>query len=456
MLSNASALIKRLTTPLWRAALVGILLGALAGGLAFQTERQTEVTALIRLYQPLDPDQIITNSAPSAETQQSYVSGEIAYLNSQGFAYAVAKQLGGPPPGGITAVQDTQSAVVNMSAIEPDFAAAQRVIDAGIDVYRNHLQEQSRDRSQAAMRAIDEVIDQLQAAPGATPDQSQNDWSQVDGNSAAETSSTESDIAARVQQLQAQRAVIDVQTRRGAPFQVVQPATATDDDGMPSWWLGAMGGGLLGGLVAIAGATAWRRREGVMTTTTAVEAHIERVLLPAVRVDRLDKSSHSYTQLARSLYAQLPSPRSGCIVLMGASAQSGTADVAALIAAAVEEHEPVRVVHLADGSAAMYSLQSPLGLGAEAATIIDGGSVDSSPTLLEAARMADQIIVVAMLGHDVLESVKVAAHLAGRSGVPVSAICTTGRPTPTTAAIEVSGRRRHTIVTPSSGTLQQS
>jgi hypothetical protein len=96
----------------------------------------------------------------------------------------------------------------------------------------------------------------------------------------------------------------------------------------------------------------------------------------------------------------------------------------------------------------MYALESPRGLGAEASTIIDGGSVGSSPALPEAAKMADQIIVVAMLGRDVRESVEVAAQLAGRSGVPVSAICTRGRAAPATPAVEASGRHRHNITTP--------
>jgi hypothetical protein len=398
MHKSARAIFSRWTPPLWPATFAGLMVGALIGGMTLQEHRVSEATALIRLYQPVDPNQIMTGTGTSPDLQQSYISGEITYLSSPGFANAVAKQLNETSPPRVSAIQSAQSSIISLSATRSNFGAAQRIVNAALKVYSDHVQQQTRERGQATIDAINEVISKLQAG-----------------------TSTSNDPQARIQQLDAQRLAIEVQTRRAAPVQVVQPPTMEEVTRVPPWSLGAVGGGLIGGLLALAGALTRRKRVGVITAPSVLEGQIEHVLMPIVRLGALPESSHAYLRLARSLYAQLPSPRPGRILLVGASADSGTEYVAGLIAFAVEEHAPVCVVYLVDG---VQTLDGVEALTEGATAVIDGGSVDTSPALPDEAKDASQIIIVAMIGRDVNESVRAASQLARGSDVPISAVCT--------------------------------
>ncbi|MEI6254658.1 MAG: hypothetical protein WCP30_17820, partial [Mycobacteriaceae bacterium] len=60
-------------------------------------------------------------------------------------------------------------------------------------------------------------------------------------------------------------------------------------------------------------------------------------------------------------------------------------------------------------------------------TVVDGGSLDTSPGLPEAAATARQIIVVVMLGRDLAESVRIVAQFARSARVPVSTVLTRRR-----------------------------
>lgn len=400
--------ISKLTTPMWPAILAGMVVGGLAGAaLSFQGNSGSEATALIRLYQPVDPDQIITGAAPSPDSQQSYISGEIAYLGSPGFNDAVAEQVDEPSPLSLTAVQDGQSSVISISATQPRDAAAQRVVGAALSVYREYAQQQNRQRGQEAIDAMTAVIDQLQ--------------SEVVAPAAGDP--RPNDAQARVAQLDLQRLAIEVQTRRGAPIQVVQPPTVTREEGLPTWSLGAVAGALIGGLLTVAGILAWRRRAGVIATPDAAESHVELVLRPEVGLGGLSESKKYYLPLARNLYAQLPDPRSGRILVVGASVYSGSEAVAGLLAAALREHTPSQLVHLQGGSP-IADVKSTSDPGDAATVVIDGGSVDTTPALPEAAAEATQIIVVIRLGHDTYDDVRVVSQLARRNDIPISAVCT--------------------------------
>src|SRR6476620_4453410 len=116
MSKNARAFVSRWTTPLWRATLAGILVGAAIGGLTWHASSASEATALVRIYQPIDPDQVMTNTAPSPDSQESYLSGEVTYLTSPGFADAVAKELRETIPPPLSATQQGKSSIVSLSA----------------------------------------------------------------------------------------------------------------------------------------------------------------------------------------------------------------------------------------------------------------------------------------------------------------------------------------------------
>ena len=428
MRKTARAIIFRWTTPLWRATLAGILAGAAIGGLACSANAATEMIALVRINQPIDPDEVMTGTAPSPDTQQSYISGEITYLTSPGFADAVAKQLDETNPPPISAAQSGQSSIVSLSTTQPDVPKAKRILNAAITSYTDHVQQQARERGQAAIDALDGVIAQLRAepAPDGTP--------------------TVTDPEAQIGQLLSQRLAIEAQTQRSSSVQVVQPPSVTPASGAPGWSLGAVGGGLIGGLLALAGALAWRKQVGVITSPSSLEDQIDHVLMPTVRLGGLRTSSDAYAGLARSLYAQLPAPRTGRILLVGASANSGTQEVAGLIAFAAAEHVDVRVVHLLDRAQtlSMFEVSSNCPAVAtngvartlgemrdmlpesmyEATVVIDGGSLETSPRLPEAAEDASQIIIVAMIGQDVNATVSMTSRLARDANIPISAVCT--------------------------------
>ena len=422
MRKNARTIVSRWTTPLWPATLAGILVGAAIGGLTLYPSSASEATALVRIYQPIDPDQVMTNIAPSPDSQQSYLSGEVTYLTSPGFADAVAKELRETIPPPLSAIQQGGSLIVSLSATQADFEKAQRSLNAAVKVYSDHVQQQARERAEAAMDALNKVILRIQA------DAKKEEATQIGTpDQLVQAAITrEENLRGTVQLLTFQLLDIDAQTQRAA-VQVVQPPTETSVKGAPSWSLGAVGGGLLGGLLAVAAALAWRKRVGVVTSPPALEGLIEHTLLPTVRLGALTESSDAYAGLARSLYAQLPAPRSGRILLIGASADSGTEDVAGLIAFAAAEQTRVCVVHLLDGVQPFDGFESSALLTDGATVVIDGGSIDTSPALPEAAEAASQIIIVAMIGRDVNDTVRMASQLARNSDIPISAVCTRRR-----------------------------
>ncbi|WP_269893998.1 GumC domain-containing protein [Mycobacterium hippophais] len=412
------AVLARLTTPLWPAAVAGIALGAVIGGTALHSTETVEVDALVRIFQPIDPSQIMVSGSASPEEQQSYISGEIAYLTSPGFADSVAKQLNETARPALSAVQDTQSPVVTLSSTAPDAESATRAVDAAVFVYSEHVLQQSRARGQAAIDAINNVIAQLTPPP---PVPNEYGW-------VPEAEAPSPELLAQIQQLELQRQAIQVQMQRPAGVQIIQVPTEAEDSGAPMWALGALAGGLAGGLIAMAGGLAWRRRAGVVHTPSALDELADSVLVPVVRLNTLVANSDSHIKLARLLYAQLPPTDSGSILVVGASTGSGTRDVARLIAAAAGERGLTRTITLADNLSATYDDSLDHGLQqllmSSATTIIDGGSLGDSATLPDAAAGARQIIVVVRVGHDVADSVRTAAQLARHNNIPITAVCT--------------------------------
>jgi hypothetical protein len=424
MSSSARETFSKLTSPMWPAIVVGMAVGAIVGVLGYPVDGGRQATALIRIYQPVDPDQILTTTALSSDMQQSYISGEVTYLSSPSFHNAVAKQLGDITAPDVTAAQDGQSSIITLSASQPSGGAAQRVVDAAVNVYSEHARDQSRQRGQEAINAINDVI-------GALHEQNRSDGGQDETTSSSQEYTSESssaskpgnDVAARIQQLELQRSSIEVQSRRSAPVQVVQPPTLDVEKGAPRWMLGASAGALLGGLLTLGVIVAGRRRAGVITTPADVAAEVDQWLRPVVGLSGVTGPHSSYLPFARNLYAQLPSPRSGRILVVGASAESGSASITRLVAAGLREHSPVTVVDLSDAFSGAFDLRSRNDLD-RVTVVLDGGSIATTPSLPDAAKEASQIIVVARIGRDVHDNVRVIAQLARRNGIPVTAVCT--------------------------------
>ena len=404
--------VSRLTTPLWKPTVVGICLGALIGGLALSAGSTSEASALVRIYPPLDIMQTMSNSSPSPDPQQSYISGEIAYLNSPAFGQAVAKELNETDPPQLSATQDTQSSIVTFSATDANFDDAARIVNAGLKVYEAHAQQLIRDRGQVAIDAINAILAREKTPPGAPPP-------------GPGDQTTRTDQQTPTDQLQAQLYWIEVQTQRLTPFQVVSPPTETPTEGVPKWQLGVIGGALVGGLAFLAGAVAWRRRVGVVSSPSTLDGVADRVLKPTVPLGHLAPETGEYKALARTLTNQMSTADSATILVVGASSESGTSEVARLIAAGLEERSGVRVVSLLHNSESVDELRSGL-TTTGSAVVIDGGSIDTSGALPQAADVAAQVVVVAAIGRDVSGDVRVATLLAHDRNLPVNAVCTTG------------------------------
>lgn len=410
------ARLSRWVTPLWPMTIVGVLAGAALGGFALDSKGPAVAAAIIRIEQPIGPNQIMTGSSQSPDTQQSYISGEIAYLKSPGFADSVAKELQQTTRPALSAVQDAQSTLITVSASAPEAQAAEKAVDAALKAYHARLQQQAQEQGQAAIDAINAVIDQVNGSAAAAQAAAAAAAAAAAGDPAtAAVAAAASDAAAaaaaaqaqqngaRIQQLDNQRLAIQVQTQRAAGPEIVTPPRPTEVNGAPGWALGAVGGGLLGGIGALGAALGWRRWVGAINSPAGLADEVDHPLQPVVHLGSLADDTQADAGLARSLFAQLPTQRDGDLLVVGASENSGSGDVARLIAFAADEQS------------------------AETTTVLDGGSLDTSPGLPEAAATARQIIVVVMLGRDLAESIRIVAQFARSAGVPVSTVLTRRR-----------------------------
>lgn len=420
-------MLSRWLTPLWPATAVGIAVGAVLGGMALQSSTAaSSVSALIRIDQPVDPNQILTVNAPSVETQQSYISGQIAYLSSPGFDATLRSALKQPGSPSLTATQDSQSSIVTLSATAPTTDQATAVIDTALKLYSDHVVEQNRQREQAAIDALNGVInglrDQIRIAAEASsaPPQSDEFGNPIPPPPVPDTTGFQD----RINELQAQKLALDVQMLRPPGVQVVQSPTTMPLEGVPHWWLGAIGGGLLGGLLALTLAMVWRQRSGVITSMSAIENEVAGVLWPVVRLRSYGeraKVTNSEAEGARAVYAQLPAAGGACILVVGASAESGTGGMARLLSFAAAEHGPVDTIRQRHANEVIERRLMPRGRNSPT-VIIDGGSLTNSSALPRAAGVATHIIIVAMIGSDTYRQVRMVIKLARAHGVAVFAV----------------------------------
>jgi hypothetical protein len=309
----------------------------------------------------------------------------------------------------LSATQDAQSSIVTLSASDANFDGAARIVNAALKVYDGHARQLISERGKAAIDGINAILVREKTSPT---------------DPAPPPGDTRTDRQTPTDQLQAQLYWIEVQTQRLTPFQVVSPPSETNTGGVPKWQLGVVGGALLGGLALLGGALVWRRRVGVVTSPSALDPVVQRVLVPTVALGRLAPGSAAHTALARTLNNQLSAARAGTILVVGASAESGTSDIARLIAAAGKEHSEVRLVDLSGSPDSVEAFRA--GLASGTASVIDGGSIDTSPLLPQAADVAGQVVVVARIGSDVIDEVRTTALLATDRDLPVCAVCTRG------------------------------
>jgi hypothetical protein len=415
MQKRLRATVYGLLTPIWPATVAGVVLGALVGTLVAMSVSANAATATtqVRIDPPIDPNQIITNSPMPADTLQGYLSGEVAYLSSAGFRDAVADELGADETPALTATQQGQASIIAIAATEPDAGAAQQAVDAALKVYGGHVYDLNRVRVQSALDAVNGAVVRLR--------QQALDDAVRDGMVFDEVVFND-----RTRDLDGKRVSLESQIDRAPAIQTIESTVSESGTGSSTQLLGGIGGGLLGGLLAIGAALAWRARSGVISSPAQLQREV--TPLPVIAPEITIGKSRRSLELARALYSQLPQPRTGVILVVGASDGSGSTEVARLLHGAAGEHGAAKsfgVAELAgkDSAAVRSALNAAISVEGHGSVIVDGGSLTGSSQVIDVAERADQILVVARIGYDTVPEVALATNL---SEAPVAVACTRG------------------------------
>lgn len=355
-------------------AIVGLLIGAVVGGLAFSTlSTATTATAFIRITPPVD----LTALAGGAQQTtpdigngpKEYVSGEVAYLSGEGFAKAVGDAAGLPGPAPIIVSQAQESAVVSISNRSPTPEQAQRVVQTAIDIYNRTLARAVEDQLQTILP----TLEQWQRAGAA------------DGQPVA-------DIAAL-------RQAVLLQSTQAGHVNVVQPPTLADQ-GMSRWLIGAQLGGLLGAAAVILILMTRTRRAGHPFLVEQIAQVVDGIVIPAVNTRR--PSDAGPASVARTLYTQCAGAVSPyTIAVLGTSPRSQAPVVAAMLESVAAERGPTYGAH-----------------------VVDAETIGPSPQTQEAIRTADTVVVVTKLNGDTAEQALTTCKAARAGGTPVLAVFT--------------------------------
>lgn len=380
------------------AGAIGALVGAILGGVAFSVlVADSTATSLVRLTPPPELMAIATGAdrtTPDTDVYISqYMAGEVAYLDGTGFARAVGASLGQSGPAQIDVVQEIGSSVVVFKGSADSDADAVRTVQAAIDIYRAQIAQ----RSERQLRPILPALDEWEASAVAAGD------------------------GPRVRQIQTLRETMRLQANTPATVSVLQTPTVDETIG-GRWLLGAALGALLGGTAVPLFQMARRRRKGYVTSPGEISDNVDGLIVPAVDLGRAAPRSRSkkLAALARTLYAQCPSPGPGrTIVVVGASPSSGTSIIASLFERAAAEAGPVRAIRLRDESTPSFR---PADSGAT--LIIDAGAIGDSWLIEEAIRQATDLILVARFGVDTLAQIITVRSATAASGASLAAVMT--------------------------------
>jgi hypothetical protein len=368
--------------------LAAAAVGAAIGASVLAPTAGATATSLIRMDFPIDANQIMTGTQPFPEAQPDYLAGEMVYLRSEGFVNAVARSLDQESLPTVTASLNGESNVVTISATADSGSEAIHTVDAAVATYIQHVQQERQSRYQPPLDAVNATIPRLEEA----------------NRMAAELAMVPLEPTDELVALYLQRTSLEVQLQRAPAVGIIEPTElAASNAALPTSWLGLVGGGLAGALLGLAGALAWRSRSGTLSSPEQLGVGDQAPLRPVLRLSKRGVDAAA----GRAIHAQLPRSQGGRIVVVGASAGSGSAAVARYIAAGVEEHEAVS-----------ESIRPT--------TIVNGGSLDDSPALIDAADQASQIVVVARLNYDVADEVGAVIKAMAQRDVPVAVVCTRG------------------------------
>ncbi|WP_237569948.1 hypothetical protein [Mycolicibacterium lacusdiani] len=403
-------------TKLILAAIIGACIGGLIGGLAFGTlASDTTATAFLRLKNPADliaiaggADQITPDNQGNAAT---FVAGEIAYLSGEGFSDAVARKMAMDGPAELNVAQASESAVITISYSADSSSDAIRTVQTAIDLYRQDLER----RADVQLRTILPTLTR---------------WQQRDSTDPL-----------RREQLAQVRESVELQSVEAATLMVVQPPLPNRPS-TAQWVIGVFLGALLGGSVVMAFLLARRRRSGRGSLVKTITDGVDGVLLPAVDLDvpANDDWADDHRRLARTLYAQCPSPGPSRVVLViGASESSGAPVVASLLEFAAAESQP-----LADATTPLGQHSSPASETSPSTRVVLGGAVGDSTLSPDVIGSATDIVLVARLDADTVPAALALRSATASSSAPAVAVFTyhrsqrqgLGRRRPSTEAVD--------------------
>ncbi|MGB3352091.1 MAG: hypothetical protein WBB00_04880 [Mycobacterium sp.] len=382
-------------TKLLIGAVIGVIAGALIGALAFAAlGADTTATAFLRLKAPADLTAIAGGASQITPDNQdntaTFVAGEIAYLTGDGFAEAVTRKMAEDESVALNVAQASESSVITISYSARSDDDAVRTVQAAIDLYRQQLEQRADEQLRTILPALEA-------------------WQQAD-----------TEDPARVRDLQRIRESVELQAAAGM-LTVVQPPTPNAVS-TQQWVIGALLGGLAGGGCAVALLLARRRRSGRGSVVKTLTEGVDGVLLPAVDLNMPSRDDWSDDQLrlARTLYAQCPSPGPARVILVvGASSSSGSAVVASLLETAASESHPAALSsgqHSSPGSAESVTTQ-----------VIAGGAVGDPTVTPEVIGAATDIVLVARIEEDTVAQALALRSVRASSSAPVAAVFTYGR-----------------------------
>lgn len=373
-------------------AIVGLVVGALLGGLGFGSlSADSTATAFIRITPPVDFGAVAggaDQTTPySQDVTENYAAGEVSYLSGEGFAQAVGRRLAQSEPASIIVSQAGGSSVVTISNSSASADEARRTVQAAIDIYGQQLAQ----RVDQQMRAILPTLDRWQLADA--------------GN------------GLRTAEIAALREGIMLQGAQASVVTVLQPPTLTDP-GVSRWLIGALLGGVLGAALVVLVVMRRARRSGQPALVPQISEAVDRVLVPAVNLRT--PWTPDQASLARTLYTQCAAAApSEVIVLVGVTEESGTSVLAAMFEFAAGERGSVTRIGTAE------DLPGP-GTEFEQNTtvIIDAGAVGASALAHQAIGVATVIVVVARIDHDSATQAITACSAAEAADAPVLAVFT--------------------------------
>jgi capsular polysaccharide biosynthesis protein len=295
---------------------IGLVLGALVGALVGLGATASYQATTIASVQPDDAVTAAQLDGSSASTDTSdFIQGELVVITSRDVRAQVQQQLGLTSLPTVSASQSGTTDIVDITASASSSAQAVRIANATRNVYaERRAQELTNDITDAQAQVtaqIAAVRQQIAANPGS--ENSASGLQQQYARLLAESSDLALDSA------QSTQAVTTIQQATVAAGGL----SAVDTD--------ALGGAVVGVLLAALGLVALRRTRPLVRSVDDLAGYGPDVLVPAFPRNAAD-ARRTARLLASRLRGGSPH-RGGVVVLIGSRRRSGTTHVAAALAA---------------------------------------------------------------------------------------------------------------------------